>query len=307
MQLVQSIGSDIGKQRPTTLARSVLVGLIGGNIQQSRTPRMHEVEGARLGLRYSYKLVDVAVPRDTPLDIGQIVSAATLFGFAGLNVTYPYKQAIMPHLDVIDEGAARVGAVNTVVFSQGKTFGYNTDLWGFAQGFRLEMAQAPLGRVLQLGAGGAGSAVANALVECGVHELVIADLDTARACNLAERLTSGSARVSALPLDQIAAIKFDGIVNTTPMGMDKNPGMPIDPAMLNPSVWVADIVYFPLETALLASARARGCRTLSGAAMAVFQAVKAFELFTGIAADADAMRATFNAFETTKPWTETAD
>lgn len=297
VQLSQSVSADVSSLEPANAAPSVLVGLVGRNIQRSRTPRMHEDEGARHGLRYSYKLIDAAGQHETPLDITQILQAAGLFGFAGLNVTYPYKQAIMPHLDQIDDGAARVGAVNTVVFRDGKTCGYNTDLWGFAQSFRLEMRQASLNSVLQLGAGGAGAAVANALVECGVDELFIADLDFGRARQLAARLSDNGAKATALPLENVSARRFDGIVNATPIGMDNAPGMPVDAAVLRPDSWVADIIYFPLETELLARARALGCRTLSGASMAVFQAVKAFELFTGRPADADAMRATFNAFD----------
>lgn len=301
VQLTQSVSADVGEAVPAQNGPSVLVGLVGRNIQRSRTPRMHEVEGARHGMRYTYQLIDAAMAGDSALGIAQILEAAALFGFAGLNITYPYKQTIMPHLDEIDDGAARVGAVNTVVLRKGKSRGYNTDLWGFGQGFDLEMGDAPRQTVVQLGAGGAGSAVANALVGCGVGELLIADLDHARATALVARLNGKGANAAALSLESIGTRRFDGIVNATPIGMDATPGMPVDRSVLRPDIWVADIIYFPLETELLASARALGCRTLSGASMAVFQAVKAFELFTGRPADADAMRATFDGFETRVP------
>lgn len=275
----------------------MLVGLVGQNIQRSRTPGMHEAEGARIGLRYTYKLIDTAKIASTP-QIDEILRAAAICGFAGLNVTYPFKQTIIPFLDALDEDAARVGAVNTVVFRDGKAIGYNTDLWGFAEGFRRDMASAALGRVLQVGAGGAGSAVANALVQSGVAHLTLADVDHRRASDLADRLSAGNpgVEVSVSPIETIADYAFDGIVNTTPVGMDKTPGMPVPQAMLRPETWIADIIYFPLQTELLRAATAAGCRTFSGAAMAVFQAVRAFELFTGRAADSDAMTATFNAF-----------
>lgn len=298
MPLVHSASVELNRTASRPALRSVLVGLVGENIQRSRTPRMHMAEGGRQGLHYTYTLIDTAHGRAGAPPIGDILACAQLFGFAGLNVTYPFKQAIMTHLDEVDDGAARVGAVNTVVFRDGRAIGYNTDLWGFAQAFRFEMAGAPSRRVLQLGAGGAGSAVANALVECGVGELVITDIDQGRAEQLASRFASGETHVTAARPGELADMVFDGIVNTTPVGMDKSPGLPIDPDLLRRQTWVADIVYFPLETALLARARALGCRTMSGAGMAVFQAVKAFELFTGLPADVDAMRVTFEAFGT---------
>lgn len=275
----------------------MLVGLIGNNILRSRTPRMHEVEGARQGLNYRYQIVDTAPVTKSGLGVAELVDAARLFGFAGLNVTYPFKQSIMPHLDEIAPDAARVGAVNTVVIENGRTCGYNTDCWGFARGFTLEMADAKRSTVLQLGAGGAGSAVAQALIDCGVEHLIVADLDGEKANVLAERLKDLPAKVTTVSPVEIADLSFDGLVNTTPVGMDKAPGMPVPANVLDKDIWVADIVYFPLETELLRRARAAGRRTFSGAAMAVFQAVKAFELFTGLPADAEAMKATFNSFE----------
>lgn len=295
---MQSAGHIVDHSVAPATGASVLVGLVGRNIQRSRTPGMHEAEGARLGLRYIYKLLDTGQKSIEGAEIGEIFRAARMCGFAGLNVTYPFKQTIMPHLDELAESAARVGAVNTVVFENGRAVGHNTDEWGFAEGFRREMKGARLGKVLQLGAGGAGAAVASALVQLGVRELFITDIDIVRAQDLAERLSVAPSTCAIRPLTLAEALerRFDGVVNTTPVGMDKTPGMPLSETVLRPDMWVADIIYFPLETELLRTAAARGCRTFSGAAMAVFQAVRAFELFTGLPADGIRMKATFDAF-----------
>ncbi len=152
-------------------------------------------------------------------------------------------------------------------------------------------------RVVQMGAGGAGAAVAHALLAEGVEHLSIFDLDTTRAQdlvdNLSQRFGPGRAQVGGHLENAMA--EADGVVNTTPMGMAKLPGTPVPAALLRAELWVAEIVYFPLETALLRDARALGCRTLDGGNMAVFQAVKAFELFSGEAPDAQRMLAHFQA------------
>lgn len=281
-----------------TLGAPVIVGLLGAGIQLSRTPRMHEVEGARLGLRYIYKLLDTDMPLFAEKDVAEILWAVEACGFSGLNVTYPYKQTILPHLDVLSENAERLGAVNTVVFRDGKRFGHNTDLSGFAEGFRRTMVGASMECVLQVGAGGAGSAVSRALLQLGAASLVVSDINLERAQTMIERLVADfpNARISVANLADLNPDEFDGLVNTTPVGMAKTPGMPIARDFLRPAMWVADIIYFPLETELLATARALGCRTMSGEPMAIFQAVRALELFSGQQPDPDAMRATFNSF-----------
>lgn len=273
----------------------VLVGLIGKGIQASRSPWMHECEGRRRGLNYHYTLIDTERMGESPPPLAELVRYAELFGFRGLNVTYPYKQEVLAHLDALSESAEAIGSVNTVVLQQGRRIGHNTDMWGFAESFRLHMDGAPRGTVLLLGAGGAGVAVAQALLASGVARLLIRDTDNARAKALAERLAArnetGRVAVSR-DLDADAA-SADGIVNATPVGMKALPGTPVPVALLRPEMWVADIIYFPLETVFLKGAKEKGCRTMNGADMAVFQAARAFELFTGIAADVEKMREDF--------------
>ncbi|MBL0405601.1 shikimate dehydrogenase [Microvirga aerilata] len=270
---------------------SVLVGLVGAGIQASRTPKLHEREGARQGLRYVYKLIDLEALGVDASALPEILTAAERLGFAGLNVTHPCKQAVIPFLDELSPDAAALGAVNTVVLKDGRRIGHNTDWWGFAESFRRELSDMRRDRVVQFGAGGAGAAVAHALLTLGTGEVVIADTDEARARTLAaalgERFGPGRASVGSSPGEALAAA--DGMVNTTPIGMAKYPGMVVPVELLRPEMWVADIVYFPLETELLRQARARGCRTMSGGGMAVFQAVGAFHLFTGKQPDASRM------------------
>jgi shikimate dehydrogenase len=277
---------------------STLVGLVGRGIQLSRTPAMHEAEARALGMSYVYRLIDAEQLGEPAPALADIVAFAEYFGFQGLNVTFPYKQEIIPLLDELVPEAAELGSVNTVVLRSGRRIGHNTDLSGFRRSFTIELGDAARGSVLLLGAGGAGAAVAYGLLQEGIGRLDISDLDQAKAAGLAARLNAafGDGRAAATSDMSLAAAAADGIVNATPVGMAKLPGIPIDAALLRPQCWVADIVYFPLETELLAEARRLGCRTMSGAGMAVFQAVRAFELFTGFAPDADRMRAAFSAF-----------
>jgi shikimate dehydrogenase len=270
---------------------SVLVGLVGTGIQASRTPKLHEQEGAEQGLRYVYKLIDLETLGLDAAALSDILTAAQRFGFAGLNITHPCKQAVIPLLDELSPDAAALGAVNTVVLKDGRRVGHNTDWWGFAESFRRELSGARIDRVVQFGAGGAGAAVAHALLNSGVSEVRIFDTDESRAQNLATSLCGrfGERRALAGTSVQEAMAAADGMVNTTPLGMAKYPGMAVPADLLRPDLWVADIVYFPLETELLRKARARGCRTMPGGGMAVFQAVGAFRLFTGLEPDAERM------------------
>ena len=270
---------------------SVLVGLVGTGIQASRTPKLHEREGAEQGLRTIYKLIDLETLGLDAGALSDILIAAQRFGFAGLNITHPCKQAVIPLLDELSPDAAALGAVNTVVLRDGRRVGHNTDWWGFAESFRRELSGARIDRVVQFGAGGAGAAVAHALLTLGASEVMIIDTDEARARNLAAALSArfGKRRASAGASVTDAMAAADGMVNTTPLGMAKYPGMAVPVDLLHSDLWVADIVYFPLETELLREARARGCRTLSGGGMAVFQAVGAFRLFTGLEPSAERM------------------
>ena len=272
------------------IAQKVRVGLVGRGIQLSRTPEMHKAEGRAQGLDYSYVLIDPEQP-ENDLPLADLIARAEAEGFAGLNVTYPFKRDVIQLLDELSPSAKKVGAVNTVVFRDGLRHGHNSDFWGFAESFRNGLSGISLGNVLLLGAGGAGGAVAHALRDVGVRTVQVYDQYVDAARHLAAAVDGAVVEDLA-----IAAAAADGIVNTTPMGMEKMPGMAIDARLIDPRHWVGDIVYFPRETELLAQARLRGCRVLDGSGMAVFQAVRAFELFSGLVPDPNRMRATFESF-----------
>lgn len=280
-------GSPAGDR---TGRRAVLIGLVGRGIGSSRSPVMHEREGARLGLDYAYRLVDFDQLGLRDGALADVIAGAEALGFSGLNVTHPFKQSVISSLTELSPDAAAIGAVNTVVFKGGRRIGHNTDSWGFAESFREGMAGCPLDRVVQLGAGGAGAAVAYALLELGASQLAVFDLSMSRAEQLAERLNARfGGRVTAATDLGAAFARSSGVVNTTPIGMAKYPGLPFASGLLSPRHWVAEIIYFPAETALLTLARDLGCRVLSGPGMAVNQALRAFELFTGITPDKAAM------------------
>ena len=273
----------------------LLLGLIGSGIAQSLTPAMQEEEGRAQGLRLHYQLIDLDRSAQGAAQLPALIEAARTMGFAGLNITYPCKQAVIPLLDDLSDEASAMGAVNTVVFKQGQAIGHNTDGSGWAWGFTRALPQADLARVVLLGSGGAGSAIAHAVLRLGAGRLMLVDTDAARAEGLADCLNAryGTGRVSA-GSDAAAVLPgATGLIHATPTGMAKLPGLPLDASLLRPALWVAEIVYFPIETALLKAARAVGCPVSDGGGMAVGQAVGAFQLFTGLSADADRMRRHF--------------
>lgn len=275
---------------------SYLVGLIGSGIGPSLSPALHEREADRQGLRYLYRLIDIdtlGVPAEA---VGDLVRAARDLGFDGLNITHPCKQEVIPHLDALSAQAEALGAVNTVVFeADGRAVGHNTDVTGFAASFARGLPDAPLERVVQLGAGGAGAAVAHAMLTLGAERVTVVDAMPERAAALADSLNRhfGDGRALAATPDRLTELlaQADGLVHATPTGMAAHPGLPFPADLLHPGLWVAEVVYRPLETELLRTARALGCATLDGGGMAVFQAVDAFRLFTGREPDSARMLA----------------
>ncbi|WP_329268672.1 shikimate dehydrogenase [Streptomyces sp. NBC_01451] len=277
---------------------SFLVGLIGSGIGPSLSPALHEREAGRQGLRYLYRLIDIDTLGVSAHAVGDLVRAARDLGFDGLNITHPCKQLVIEHLDGLDPQAEALGAVNTVVFEDGRAVGHNTDVTGFAASFARGLPDAPLERVVQLGAGGAGAAVAHATLTLGAGRVTVVDALPDRAADLAASLNRhfGAGRATAATPDRLAALigraaGADGLVHATPTGMAAHPGLPLPAELLHPGLWVAEVVYRPLETELLRTARAIGCAALDGGGMAVFQAADAFRLFTGREPDTASMLA----------------
>ena len=273
---------------------SYLIGLVGSGIGPSASPALHEREADHLGLRYVYRLLDLDV---LGRPVADVLAAARLAGFDGLNVTHPAKQAVLPHLDELSPEAAALGAVNTVVFDGGRAIGHNTDATGFARSLSRGLPDVRMDNVVLLGAGGAGAAVAHALLSLGTGRLTVHDVDGERSAKLVSALRSrfGAGRAGTGGLDAVR--RADGLVHATPTGMAAHPGSPLPAGLLRPELWVADIVYRPLETALLAAARARGCRVLHGGGMVVLQAAESFRLFTGVDPDPERMLRHFDALD----------
>lgn len=278
-----------------TLLKPLKAGLIGAGIQASLTPAMHMQEGAAQGLAYEYELIDLNQIGASPADLPKLLADAEARGFTGLNITHPCKQAVIPYLDELSGEARALGAVNTVILKGGRRYGHNTDWWGFAESFRRGLPNADLSSAVQLGAGGAGVATAYAILSLGLGELTVFDREPNRAVALAESMSALFPEATIRSGEDLEAAMKEaaGLIHATPTGMAKYPGMPLPPQLLEPRHWVAEIVYFPLETELLRQARLSGCETLDGGGMAVFQAVGAFRLFTGREPDAGRMLAHF--------------
>lgn len=282
-------------QLPTS--RAVLVALIGQGIGPSLSPPMHEREGQRHGMRYIYRRIEFHAETSSAEELGRLLTYSQRLGFDGLNITYPAKQTVLPLLDELASSAQMIGAVNTVVFAEGRTIGHNTDVTGFKASLDDSLEDTPCGEVVLVGAGGAGSAVAHALVMRGVEKLCIVDVDEAKVSALLNSLrdSHGFSASSAGPDDLPARTACaDGIVNATPFGMAHHPGTPFDPALLRSTHWVADVVYRPADTVLLREARKRSALAISGLGMAMHQAADAFEIFTGETADRTSMLADLN-------------
>lgn len=270
--------------------QSYLLGLVGSGISGSLTPAMQEREGRESGLALVYRRIDAQVAGFGAGDLPDLLRWAEGMGFDGVNVTHPFKQAVIPLLDELSEAASDLGAVNTVVFRDGRRLGRNTDWSGYGRAFRRVLPEATRDRVALVGAGGAGAAVGYALLHQGAEHVAVVDADLDSADDLAVRLAKvyGEERVAAAPLEE-AVVGAQGLVNATPVGMRGHEGLPVPEEMVTPDLWVSDVVYVPLETELVTLARRRGCRVVPGGGMAVFQAVAAFEEFTGHAADAERM------------------
>ncbi|MBD0735154.1 shikimate dehydrogenase [Streptomyces sp. CBMA29] len=270
--------------------KSFTYGLIGSGIAASLSPVLHESEGAHHDIALSYVLIETDA---RTADLGQVIAHAEDSGYAGLNITHPFKQAVLSELDELSAEAAEIGAVNTVVLRDGRRIGHNTDVIGFSRSFRQGLPDVARHQVVQLGAGGAGAAVAQALLRADVVRLLLHDPDRDRAADLAAALERrfGAGRAASIGPDTLATAvpAADGLVNASAVGMAAHPGTPLDVTLLQPHHWVADVIYMPLRTRLLLEAAARGLPTLNGVGMCVFQAAEAFALITGLRPDVDRM------------------
>jgi shikimate dehydrogenase len=264
---------------PRCSGRHILTGLLGAPIARSASPAMHERAAEALDLRCHYQLIEVAGAGREQLKL--LLEGVRWLGFAGINVTFPYKEAVVDLLDELSPGAARIGAVNTVVVRDGRLIGHNTDTTGFARAVSSLVTGSSQGSVAVIGAGGVGKAIAFALAGLGVTELRIFDSEPAKAEDLAARF-QGQDRISAARSVEDALGGVAGVVNASPVGMLPSRGTPVPDALLHAGLWVADAVYSPLWTPLLTAARAKGAAIMTGRELAIYQAADAFELFTDL-------------------------
>ncbi|KJC51631.1 shikimate dehydrogenase [Bradyrhizobium sp. LTSP885] len=269
-----------------------LTGLIGYPIAQSAAPAMHEQAAAALGVHCHYQLIEVAgAGRE---DLRAMLEGVRRLGFAGVNVTFPYKEAVVDWLDDLAPDARAIGAVNTIVVDGARLVGHNTDASGFKRAIEPLLATTPSRAIALVGAGGVGKAIAFALAGLGVGEIRIFDADGAKAAQLAGQLEG---RVTARSVTSIAAALEGaaGLVNATPVGMLPNRESPVPEALLRQAMWVADAVYTPLWTPLLTSAKAAGATVLTGRDLAINAAADAFALFTALTPPTDVMGNAFDA------------
>jgi shikimate dehydrogenase len=282
---------DTGRSRA-----SILCGLIGSGIAGSRSPDMHETEARALGLTMVYRILDGEVMDYGAADLPRLLPILQAMGFDGLNVTHPFKQDVIPLMDSLSDAARALGAVNTILFRNGKAHGDNTDWSGYRAHFLAGLGDRPRSRVALIGAGGAAAAVGYAHLDLGAKRLIIFDPAQDQAKTLADRLGRlfPMAKVGIAATAGEAIEGADGVVQASPIGMLSHPGLPFDPDLLTPDQWVSDIIYFPLQTALLEAAAAKGCATLNGGGMAVMQAAHAFARFTDTEPDNRRMMAEFD-------------
>ena len=252
---------------------------------------MHERAAEALGLRCHYQLIEIAGATREELKL--LLEGIRRLGFAGINVTFPYKEAVVGLLDDLSPGAAMIGAVNTIVVRDGRLTGHNTDTTGFARAVAPLVEVSSHGTVALVGAGGVGKAIAFALAGLGVKRLQIFDREAVKATQLAAQL-EGRIAAGAVRSVEDALHGVVGIVNASPVGMLPSLDTPVPDALLHDRLWVADAVYSPLWTPLLKAAKARGATVITGRELAINQAVDAFELFTGLAPSADEMGIAFD-------------
>lgn len=274
----------------------IRLGLIGDNIAASQAPRLHRLAGRQSGRRVVY---DRLVPKESGQGWPAIIDHCAATGYRGVNITYPYKEAVARYVVVDDPLVAAIGAVNTVLFENAVRRGFNTDYSGFVAAYRGARAVAPPGRVLMIGAGGVGRAVGFGLASLGATEILVADRDGAKARALCRDLAATVDGLAATPVHRVedAAGIADGLINCTPVGMVGHEGSPLAAQHLGKAVWAFDAVYTPAETQFLIAARQAGLDVIPGYELFVWQGVDAWRLFTGLPLDVERLRADLAAGE----------
>ncbi|MEK4154904.1 shikimate dehydrogenase [Paenibacillus sp. FSL H3-0329] len=269
---------------------NILLGVMGDPIIQSKSPIMHEAALQALGIPGAYVPLHIL-----PEKLGDAVQAIRTLGFRGVNVTIPHKVAVMEYLDVLDESAVAVGAVNTIVNDNGVLTGYNTDGIGYVRSLKAEAISDLSGaKIMVIGAGGAARGIVAALLQEKPSSIIIANRSAEKAEDLATQCRS-KGNVIGISMNEVAEMlsSVDVLINTTSVGM--YPHMdetPIDPELLREGMVVSDLIYNPLRTRLLLEGLERGCTIHGGLGMFVYQGAYALEYWTGQPAPTEIMRQT---------------
>lgn len=255
------------------------LGLIGKAIMNSSSPDLHVRLGQLTDIPTTYDLFDA---NEQPIEsLESQVKKVIAAGYRGVNVTFPWKETAVKLATRPSVGAKMVGAANTLVFENGEIIAENTDFTGFMSGFRATLGERKPGRVLLMGTGGVGKAVAFGLGELGASEVILMDLDNAKSRQLADELQQQGFAASTITAAQLAdTVPYcDGLVNCTPIGHEKSPGCPIPAALVQAHHWIFDAVYVPAVTEFIHAAKKAGAAVVSGVSLFVFQGVDAFKLF----------------------------
>ena len=260
--------------------KTLRLGLIGGNITETRSPALHIACGLSVGLNVTY---DLLIPSEQNLTFEAILTRCADYEFDGVNVTYPYKEEVARIVPAGDSTVAAMGSSNTVKFTPDGPRAYNTDYSGFIAAFRQHFGTMCPGRVLVLGTGGVGRAVAFALAELRAPEIWLVDTESNKADSLAEVLCNNFAHLR-VHTDQLRVAHdlsdLDGIVNCTPLGMVGRPGSALPSGATGRLNWAFDAVYTPENTEFVAIAEALGANVMSGWELYFHQGGQAFEIFS---------------------------
>ena len=276
----------------------IQLGLIGEGISKSSAPRLHEFLGMLHGLPVSYVRIDSKERPD--FDFTEVLKSCGDNGFRGVNVTHPFKERVRSLIDVPDSDVARIGAINTVVFDSDPPRGFNTDYSGFYGAFRHRFGDSAPGKVLIVGTGGVGKAMAFSLARLGARGIWLYDIDAGRADRLFKTLSDAGIDAAVVAADDFnsAVREADGLINGTPIGMWTNPGNPFPTEAIGGQCWAFDAVYTPVKTEFLKAAQAKSLDVMSGYDLFLFQGFDAFEIFTGISVDPTEAMAKFPPPET---------
>jgi len=268
---------------------AVRLGLIGDNIAASQAPLLHRIASRQCGIDLSY---DLLVPNNFGLGFDLLFDRTRDEGYRGINITYPYKEAVVRRLASHDDSVRLTGACNTVLHKPSGPAGSNTDFTGFLSAYRTTFAMTEPGVVALAGCGGVGRAISFALARLGARELHLLDADRTRSESLAAALSANVASLKISVAESIyqACEDADGLVNCTPLGMVGHDGSVFPTELISGSGWAFDAVYTPVETPFLRTARAVGLSVMSGYELFFNQGVDAFRMFTGHDVDQSKLR-----------------